>query len=448
MDLMYLDTACYIPFNRFINEALVPGPNTSFAKFPHLPNELQVRIIQLCDARTLFQLIRTTSFTRAEASTVFFSQPDTYYYFPVGKIYPPSDWHSEEELATVLEFDMDFLRRIEHVALVDEFSFAFPPDSSFGELKPDKTAENIMMFWKLFRAALPSVNRLIVMNHGHCQVVTDKLKMRLLNLFRACPSDIACSFRLFESSTNKFQASVYQLKPHMEFEDASPPWESLPPKPFNLVQPPRPVISGVVGQFQALSWAKDDLLQEEAMLSYFERLVIGPPRRPAASKAKFFCQTEGCRFELGFGQPLAHRCSEWTQARRDAEIQRKVNESQKFNEENPPSFLPFKYGSAFIEKRERYSRAFSAYESRMCLWKEAVGKKSSKAREEYRAAFLAQLGSDPLFRGKGSPMASLLFINVREFLSYEADGNGWDWESEGQIDDELTPANSPTPSDS
>jgi hypothetical protein len=142
MNTLNLDTVCCIPFDEFICE-LPPISSTTFTQFQDLPAELQVRIIELCDSGTLFQLMRTTSLTRKEALRIFFTQSDIYYHVPMETIYSSS----ETLLPTQFDFNVEFLGRVENVAIAGRLFFV--TQSVRSELY-DWTQTKIITFWRQF----------------------------------------------------------------------------------------------------------------------------------------------------------------------------------------------------------------------------------------------------------------------------------------------------------
>src|ERR1700710_115158 len=57
-----------------------PSPLKPFHRFADLPAEVYLRILQFCDASTLFQLMHTCSYIRPDASKAFWTQQDDIWY--------------------------------------------------------------------------------------------------------------------------------------------------------------------------------------------------------------------------------------------------------------------------------------------------------------------------------------------------------------------------------
>lgn len=66
-------------FHQHIHQKPSIGLKGSFHQYAKLPAELQLRIMQHCDAPTLFQLMHTTCGVRIEATKLFFSDPAIWY---------------------------------------------------------------------------------------------------------------------------------------------------------------------------------------------------------------------------------------------------------------------------------------------------------------------------------------------------------------------------------
>jgi hypothetical protein len=67
-----------VPFAIYVRPSDTDSqePSGAFTGFQILPAELQIHILSLCDAHTLFQLMHVSSATRAEAKKLFWSLPD------------------------------------------------------------------------------------------------------------------------------------------------------------------------------------------------------------------------------------------------------------------------------------------------------------------------------------------------------------------------------------
>ena len=165
------------PFHYYLFpwQVTEPSPTSprSFRCFPDLPTEIIFQIIQMCDTQTWFQLMHVCTTTRAEASRLFWSRPDTWYFCGI-------EWwlsHTSGRLGLAQHCEM-FANHVTQLEIdfgdFDTFADEFrePPDSRRAWLveRPEHEArtaeERATFFWDMVQKAFPSVQRVALTSNS------------------------------------------------------------------------------------------------------------------------------------------------------------------------------------------------------------------------------------------------------------------------------------------
>ena len=130
-----------IPFACHIRQrSSTAAPDASFHQFARLPAELQLHVLRCCDKPTLFRLMQTSHPIRTEASKLFFSDPEAWYW--VESYWLKDGGHPSDAL-----HDIDFLHCIQRLHV--EFDLMD---------KDTWTDENIHNLWRRVQSLFPQAN--------------------------------------------------------------------------------------------------------------------------------------------------------------------------------------------------------------------------------------------------------------------------------------------------
>lgn len=157
----------------------------------HLPNELQLRVLDFCsDRMTLFQLMRVSSLFRTEASKRFWADPHTYYSVDVAWIlaggYPGHTSHSMSSLSLVQNIELDF--GVDAEGLIAPRGLA-----GIAEMQH----ELLEGFWNTFQERFPSIQRVVV-NQSSTREATG-ISEYINRFVKACPSHIDITLYICQS---------------------------------------------------------------------------------------------------------------------------------------------------------------------------------------------------------------------------------------------------------
>jgi hypothetical protein len=157
-------------FHQHIHQRQSTGLEEAFPRYAELPAELQLRIMQQCDAPTLFRLMHTTHDLRIEARKLFFSDPATWYRLE-------ADLLLQHPLATESMYEPDFLASVKQLEIHSQHlnSTVWRPD--LGEktfMSSAKRSEfidkhikaNIQAFWCIVQRCCPQVKRVMFTKDG------------------------------------------------------------------------------------------------------------------------------------------------------------------------------------------------------------------------------------------------------------------------------------------
>src|SRR5690242_9293647 len=109
-----------IPFRTYVQPsstcAIASQHSVTLWKFPQLPDEIQLHVLAMCSASTLFQLMHTSSRLRKEASKLFWGKEDAYFlveaHWLVDKAYPGQSMWDMAFLANVQHVEVEYQARI------------------------------------------------------------------------------------------------------------------------------------------------------------------------------------------------------------------------------------------------------------------------------------------------------------------------------------------------
>jgi hypothetical protein len=233
-----------IPFHDYIKPTGLstdtPRDSATLWAFNRLPAELQLHILTMCSASTLFQLMRVSSKLRTEASKLFWAKENAYFWVE-------GQWLLDEGYPGQSFWDMAFLANVRNV----EVEYSLTTNARIGE-RWDGTLEvkshMIETFWATLKAKFPNAKK-VILNHNQ-EIISleekpEPFPLPLQLLFRACPEDLESSVLFLEKTsqptakpwrTGTWQRSVSQ-RAERDGWDKSKPDKSrqtilMPPKQF------------------------------------------------------------------------------------------------------------------------------------------------------------------------------------------------------------------------
>lgn len=253
-----------VPFHLCVQPSAVQicssSQISSFPQFGKLPAELQLRILALCSAPTLFQAMRVSSTLRIEASKIFWAAPDTYFY--------TEDWRLLEggSHPDHICHDLPFLAHVQNV----EVEYHDGADNKIGPLRKFVPGEPRIMdirhdlvrdFWKSLKKRFPNVKRVVINKHWESpphRKDTKPVLWCLEILVRSCPPEIEASAFILEEKSllidastttprlKKWQRPLYQPTADGGWEKVSSDWNR------KTILMPMKRFQGLVGEFERL----------------------------------------------------------------------------------------------------------------------------------------------------------------------------------------------------
>jgi hypothetical protein len=251
-----------VPFAHFVRQPTT-SPSASFAQFTLLPPELQLRVLHWCDKSTLFQLMHTSRFMRAETGRLFFSDPEACYRID-------ADWLLEGGYPGCTLYCLDFMMHVEHLYI--EFWWmkertwmdrAYKEEYTGDEEEAVAGAyggmdENVRKFWSVVQYRFPRL-KYVTLGDDHDRSKHRETAQLPPSIYKKvggmCPVGIEVSIALFEGdgSWNRrmkrefWQLVTYQSDINM---DKKAEWEERPPRSEPLIMMPYKILRGPVAKYQ------------------------------------------------------------------------------------------------------------------------------------------------------------------------------------------------------
>jgi hypothetical protein len=246
-----------IPFHFHVLPSAVQS--SSFSLFNKLPAELQLRILGLCSAPSLFQLMRVSSALRIEGAKLFWADPYTYYLIN-------SHWLVEGGHAGNTHYDLSFLAYVQNV----EVEYLSGADVKIGLILENgiEIQQNVILdFWVTLVKRVPRVRRVIFNQNWESRShkrQNNPVSPCLQILMESCPAGIDVSAFVLERNhpvenstvslpTIKWQRSFYRTTPEGEWRKVTPLFSRktilIPVKRF----------CGPVGEFEKCQYLRDRL---------------------------------------------------------------------------------------------------------------------------------------------------------------------------------------------
>ncbi|KAH6613840.1 hypothetical protein C7974DRAFT_417591 [Boeremia exigua] len=244
-------------FHQHISPLHFTTSGGHFGKYSKLPVELQLRIIQLCDAQTLFQLMHTSHDLRTESKKLFFADQKTWYRLHADLL---RNCSSPSELV----HDAYFLASIEQLNLEFELSFNswYPEDwwetgatdEELIEIFDERINAGINDFWQTVQRVCPRVKRIMLSTDDGRLHGSPPMTDCCHRVAQLCPDGISLFFYAAEIgddlSNCRRKRLLWRLTAGQGGKDTViTPKLERPSLPGTIVVPPKKPYEGRVGAF-------------------------------------------------------------------------------------------------------------------------------------------------------------------------------------------------------
>ena len=253
-------------FHQHIHQRQSTGSKGSFHRYAELPAELQLRVMQQCDAPTLFQLMRIKHDLRIEARKLFFSDPVTWYRLQ-------ADFLLRHPLVTESMYEPCFLASVKQLEIhsphlnsrawlpeVEEKTFLSSEERS--EFVDEHIKTNIQAFWCTVQRFCPQVKRIMFTKDGTSfpdkNVMTDCFH----KMAQLCPQGLDVFFYTTEPAKEvvgrQRKRVLWRLRTSDKDMVTEPKREEHLKAPGIIVIPPEKSHRGRVGDFvkSRIIWEK------------------------------------------------------------------------------------------------------------------------------------------------------------------------------------------------
>jgi hypothetical protein len=397
----------FSPFSSYVRQTGWTKSNESIGQYANLPTELQLKILQFCDAATLFRLMHTSRNMRVEARKLFFSNPGVWYLVHAKWLltggYPAYTKLDLDMLACVEQLNVDFSWMHERLWMTPEGS------GRWAGTEEDAAAtayggmdEQIRVFWETVQRRLPQLKHVILSDQ--CTRSERRPPALWKKVGRMCPASIDVSFYHLNaddpyngrSKRTWWRRVINQTTTH----DANVryDWESCSELPELIVIPPNHEFRGPVGRYEHFNAKYAD---------HNARRRATRMQRIAAMERLHFHQTHkpfGCS---------APDCTAWF-----AQPEEYTTHANKTRHDEKDT-LPAVYEAAFAENDEKLKQLWKEtndLDSSFLEWWDVEG---SEKREAAQKEFVHQLEHDPLYAREMSVEMHPLLFYIHRALDYD-----------------------------
>lgn len=376
-----------VPFSRHVRQMDSETP-ASFERYARLPAELQLSVLHVCDAPTIFQLMHTSHFTRTEAKKIFFSDPETWYCVDAGWLlgagYPGHTEYDLEFLACTERLIFDFGWMHERTWMTKDGSSEW---TGTNEEEAVATAfggmdERIQDFWRTVKHRLPQLKHIILSDDRDRSENPHDLQLPpgiYRKVGRMCPSSINIFVYLLQGDGSLNRRMKRKLWRRINTEgvtNATQEWKLCTKHPRPSVIPPYKIFRGPVGIFDD-SYARVCNVAHQRKAIRVHRIAALERHHFCETHKPFNCSAKDC--DAWFEQP-----EEYT----SHVIETKYDKTTK---------LPEPMESLFAENDERLERLMEIAHEIERPFLEWWGKYGSEQRSVAEIEFIHQLESDPLY---------------------------------------------------
>jgi hypothetical protein len=298
MDLLSVELPSYIklgrrskiPFGTYLNEFIgTKHTSATFHFFLRLPAELQLKILESCDARTLFKLMQTCSSIRKDATNLFWSQKDLWYHISgldlalsIQMRKPDSIYWNSEFVKHIEQVEIKFGPSMGTLGLTNRFP---------GSVAQVPVAADAERYRSAFQRAFPSAKRILISD-------TNPYRDEYYGLIE----DLTTFARVFQTHYTVFctllthpigsrhprPKTLYRLDSASQWTLVQRAWTR------ESILPPTEKISGIVGMFVNSRRRDKYFGREHASLhslrhDLYEKYYFGGPKQ-----IPFVCPRNGC----------------------------------------------------------------------------------------------------------------------------------------------------------
>lgn len=246
-------------FHQHIHQTPSIESEGSFHRYAELPAELQLRIMQHCDAPTLFQLMQTTRDVRIEATKLFFSDPAVWYRLQAHSLLQrPSAGESLYEpcfLTNVKQLEIHSPHLTSGVWKPDLEGRTFQSPEECSEFVDEHIKANIQAFWCTVRRFCPQVKRVMFTKDGTSFPDKNVMTNCFQRMAQLCPQNLDVFFYTTEpaeeADRHRRKRMLWRLRTSDENTaiEMSPTLEKHLEAPELIVVPPQKPHRGRVGEF-------------------------------------------------------------------------------------------------------------------------------------------------------------------------------------------------------
>ncbi|KAJ8116085.1 hypothetical protein OPT61_g2415 [Boeremia exigua] len=297
-------------FDQHVHQKPSTGSKGSLHRYAELPAELQLRILQHCDAPTLFQLMHTTRDVRFEATKLFFSDPAVWYRLRADfLIQRPSAgelWYEPSFLANVKQLEIYSPNMHSGVWKPDLEEKTFQSSEERSEYVDKHVEASIQAFWCTVQRFCPQVRRVMFTKDGTSFPDKDVMTDCFQGMARLCLQGIDVLFYTAEPATEavcgRRKRVLWRLRTSgedMAMETTPKPEQNLK-APGLIVVPPQKPHRGRVGEFIKAQtiWEK---YCSQSWAAEFYRAAAVEQHYFLGRHEPFGCSVAGC--DAWFDQP-------------------------------------------------------------------------------------------------------------------------------------------------
>ncbi|KAH6641966.1 hypothetical protein C7974DRAFT_384588 [Boeremia exigua] len=257
-------TTSYGQFFEYFDQHVSPRHLTtrsegSFHQYSELPAELQLRVLQQCDAPTLFQLMHTTRCLRVESRKLFFSDWTTWYRLEMDDLL-------QSQLLSDSIYEPSFLANIEqldiHCACLnsrdlspDVTEMTFDSDEERSRFVNEQTESYLKNFWCTVQRFCPLAKRVMFTRDGRSFPDKDVMTDCFLKIVQFCPQGLDVFFHTTETAEEavgrRRKRVLWLLRTGNRnmITETEPRREKHRKAPVKIVIPPQKPHRGRVGEF-------------------------------------------------------------------------------------------------------------------------------------------------------------------------------------------------------
>lgn len=397
-----------VPFHAYVcnSPTLTPADRRiySFPQFSKLPSELQLRILALCPAHTLFQWMHVSSNLRIEASKLFWATPNASFLVE-------ARWLLDGAYPGDTNCDLSFLFHVRQI----EIAYHSGTHEVICPLDDDERVlvrqDFITRFWESVARILPNTQRVVISQNWETPLWwkdTEPIAQPLRLLMQAHPPEIEVAVLTLERTnptdtniqvppTKKWRRSLYQPVVGGGWERSDEKWRRttilVPPKPFN----------GPVGEFQRCAYKGENARYQKAGLWPLMIEALDRNHFDKGRNVPFTCPFSGC-------DTYFIRAGEWTVHAIDLHC-------QAWRAGDPMPFLPDELRAAFEEKVNFLDETLDKIRRQYDRLREDFYEQDGQKRIEIRRRWMHQLQDDALWNTGENAEESRLWQTFRQSLT-------------------------------